>query len=396
MTGFNFYTPTEVVFGKRGEEKTGEIIKKYGGTKVLLHYYDVGSPQQPALLERIRNSLKANGVDYVELGGVVPNPKLSLVYKGIELCKAEGVDFILAIGGGSVIDSSKAIAYGLANEGDVWDFYDMKRMPVGCAPVGSVLTIAATGSEMSNSSVITDDRTATKRAFDSDFARPKFAILNPELTMTLPPFQTACGCVDIIQHTFERYFVNGGNMAITDAIAEGLIRVVMKNSLILRDDPENYEARAEIMWSGSLSHNGLTGCGIIDGGIGDWETHMIEHEVSGMFNVTHGAGLTAVWGSWARYVYKNCLHRFKQYAVNVMGIEDAGSDEDIALKGIEAMEAFHKSLGLPISMKELGIEPTEDQIKEMAERCEMATGDPAGLAMTLSKDDVYEILKMAM
>lgn len=392
MFDFNYYTPTEVVFGKGVEEKTGELIKKYGGTKALLHYYDDGGPMQPALLERIRKSLEESGVGCVELGGVVPNPHLSLVYEGIELCRKEGVDFLLAIGGGSVIDSAKAIAYGLANEGDVWDFFDMKRMPEACAPVGSVLTIAATGSEMSDSCVITDEKNANKRAIETDYARPKFAVMNPEITMTLPAYQTASGCTDIIMHTFERYFTNGGNMEITDAIGEGLIRVVMKNAQILKNDPKNYEARAEVMWAGSLSHNGLTGCGN-DGG--DFESHMIEHEIGGMFNVAHGAGLAAIWGSWARYVYKNCLPRFKQYAVNVMDIKPEGTDEEIALKGIEAMEAFFKSIDMPISMKELGVEPTDEQMKEMAHRCYVASEGPAGSAMVLDENDVYEILKSA-
>lgn len=392
MFDFNYYTPTEVVFGKGVEEKTGELIKKYGGTKALLHYYDDGGPMQPALLERIRKSLEESGVGCVELGGVVPNPHLSLVYEGIELCRKEGVDFLLAIGGGSVIDSAKAIAYGLANEGDVWDFFDMKRMPEACAPVGSVLTIAATGSEMSDSCVITDEKNANKRAIETDYARPKFAVMNPEITMTLPAYQTASGCTDIIMHTFERYFTNGGNMEITDAIGEGLIRVVMKNAQILKNDPKNYEARAEVMWAGSLSHNGLTGCGN-DGG--DFESHMIEHEIGGMFNVAHGAGLAAIWGSWARYVYKNCLPRFKQYAVNVMDIKPEGTDEEIALKGIEAMEVFFKSIDMPISMKELGVEPTDEQMKEMAHRCYVASEGPAGSAMVLDENDVYEILKSA-
>lgn len=241
------------------------------------------------------------------LGGVVPNPRLSLVYEGIGLCRKENVDFILAVGGGSVIDSAKAIGYGMANEGDVWDFYAKKRMPQGCLPLGVVLTIAAAGSEMSNSSVITKEEGWVKRGCNSDFARPRFAVMNPELTMTLPAYQTESGCVDIMMHTMERYLNQSENMELTDGISECLIRTVMKNARILLEDPRNYEARAEVMWAGSLSHNGLTGCGT-DGG--DWASHQLEHELGGMYDVAHGAGLAAVWGSWARYVMNARPDRF--------------------------------------------------------------------------------------
>lgn len=258
----------------------------------------------------MKASLDDAEVDYIELGGAVPNPRLSLVYEGIELAKKEGVDFILAVGGGSAIDSAKAIGYGVANEGDVWDFYDRKRQATGCLPIGVVLTIAATGSEMSNSSVITKEEGWVKRGYSSDYGRPRFAIMNPELTMTLPDYQTACGCTDILMHTMERYFTNGGNMEITDSIAEGLMRIVIENARILVRDPKNYDARAEVMWAGSLSHNGLTGCGAVVGG--DFASHALEHEIGGIYDVAHGAGLAAIWGSWARYVYKDCLPRFEK------------------------------------------------------------------------------------
>ena len=260
MFNFNFYTPTRVVFGKETEYRIGKLVKNVNCKKVLLHYGS-GSVIRSGLLGRIKESLDASGVTYVELGGVVPNPRLSLVRKGIELCRKEGADFLLALGGGSVIDSAKAIGYGLANDGDVWDFYEHTRQASACLPIGVVLTIAASGSEMSNSSVITNDETLEKRGYNNDISRPVFAVMNPEITMTLPPYQTACGCTDILMHTMERYFTNGGNMEITDAIAEGLMRTVITNAKILVDDPDNYDARAEVMWSGSLSHNGLTGCG---------------------------------------------------------------------------------------------------------------------------------------
>lgn len=393
MFNFNFYTPTEVVFGKDTEGEAGKMVKKYGGTKVLLHFGG-GSVIRSGLLDQIRKSLSDEGIGYVELGGVVPNPRLEKVYEGIELSKKENVDFILALGGGSVIDSSKAIAYGLAEpEYDVWDLYAHTRTAKACLPVGSVLTIAAAGSEMSNSSVITKADTDDKRSYNDDLSRPKFAIMNPALTTTLPDYQTESGCTDIMMHTMERYFTQGGSMEITDSIAEALLRTVMTNAKILHHDPANYEARAEVMWAGSLAHNGLTGCGN-DGG--DFASHMLEHEMGGMFDVTHGAGLAAIWPSWARYVYKNNLPRFVRYAKYVMCVEEEGSDEEIALKGIEAMENFYHAIGIPVTISELGIHPTDEQILEMAERCEKAAGGSIGSAKKLFKEDMINIYKSAL
>ena len=309
-----------------------------------------------------------------------------------DIVKKENVDFILAVGGGSVIDSAKAIGYGVANEGDVWDFYEHTRLPEACMPIGVVLTLAATGSEMSNSSVITKEEGQIKRGCNTDFCRPKFAVMNPELTMTLPDYQTACGCTDILMHTMERYFTNGGNMEITDSIAEALLRTVMVNAQILCEEPQNYDARAEIMWAGSLSHNGLTGCGAQHGG--DWASHAIEHELSGMFDVAHGAGLAAIWGSWARYVYKDCLPRFHKFAVNVMGIAD-GTPEEIALRGIRSMEKFFRKIKMPTNLKELGISLSEEQMKTLAHKCSLATGGKRGSAKVLYEADMFEIYKMA-
>lgn len=392
MFNFNYYTPTKVVFGKGTEEKVGELVEAAHCRKVLLHYGS-GSVLRSGLLGRIKSSLEEKGISYAELGGVVPNPRLSLVYRGIELCKKEQVDFILAVGGGSVIDSAKAIGYGMANEGDVWDFYEHTRQAKGCLPVGVVLTIAAAGSEMSNSSVITKEEGKVKRGYKSDFCRPVFAIMDPELTMTLPAYQTACGCTDILMHTMERYFTNGGNMELTDAIAEGLMRTVITNALILRDDPKNYDARAEVMWASSLSHNGLTGCGN-DGG--DFATHGLEHEMGGMFDVAHGAGLAAVWGSWARYVLASCTPRFYRFARQVMGVADEGTEEEVALKGIEAMEGFYRSIEMPTNMKELGIAPTEEQLRTMAHMCSVAAGGKKGSAKVLREEDMLEIYRMAL
>lgn len=391
MFNFSYYAPTEVVFGKGTVDEVGKLIKKYGGSKILIHYGG-GSVVRSGLLDRIKKNLDEAGVAYVELGGVVPNPHISKVYEGIELCKKENVDFLLAVGGGSTIDSTKAIGYGLANEGDVWDLYEHTRTAKACMPLASVLTIAAAGSETSNSSVITKAENKEKRAYDDDLARPKFAIMDPELTMTLPDYQTACGCTDIMMHTEERYFANNGTMEITDSIAEALLRTVIENAKILVKDPKNYDARAEVMWSGSLAHNGLTGCGN-DGG--DFATHMIEHEMGGMFDVAHGAGLAAVWPHWARYVYKDCLPRFKRFAINVMGVKEEGTDEEIALKGIAAIEDFYHEIGMPTNMKELGIDPTPEQNREMAKRCLEATGGGIGSAKFLKEDDFYAIYEAA-
>ena len=389
MFGFNYYTPTKVVFGKGTETKVAELIKEFGGTKVLIHYGG-GSVIRSGLLKRVTDTLDGAGIPYVTLGGAVPNPRLSLVYEGIELCKREGVDFLLGVGGGSAIDSAKAIGYGVANEGDVWDFYDYKRKAAACLPLGVILTIAATGSEMSDSSVITKEDGWIKRGYSSNYGRPRFAIMNPELTMTLPDYQTACGCTDIMMHTMERYFTNGGNMEITDALAEGLLRTVMDNAEILAKDPKDYDARAEIMWAGSLSHNGLTGCGN-DGG--DWMTHKLEHELGGLYDVAHGAGLAAVWGSWARYVYKNCLPRFKRFAVNVMGVEAAGTDEEIALKGIEALEDFFRRIHMPTNLRELGVNATEEDLVTMARKCAIGVNGLAGSARKLNEQDMLAIYR---
>ena len=393
MYNFNYYTPTKVVFGKNTEDQCGELVKEQGCKKVLIHYGS-GSVRRSGLLDKVKASLDDAEIDYIELGGAVPNPRLSLVYEGIGLAKKEGVDFILAVGGGSAIDSAKAIGYGVANEGDVWDFYDRKRQATGCLPIGVVLTIAATGSEMSNSSVITKEEGWVKRGYSSDYGRPRFAIMNPELTMTLPDYQTACGCTDILMHTMERYFTNGGNMEITDSIAEGLMRTVIENARILVRDPKNYDARAEVMWAGSLSHNGLAGCGAVVGG--DFASHALEHEIGGIYDVAHGAGLAAIWGSWARYVYKDCLPRFEKFAMNVMQVDPEGTADDVALRGIEAMEDFYREIKMPTSIHELCIDPGDDELKLMAHKCSIGCKGSKGSAKVLHEEDMYEIYKAAL
>ena len=391
MNNFTYYTPTKVVFGRDTDKQVGQLVKEQNCKKVLIHYGGQ-SAKRSGLLDRIKASLEAENIAYVELGGVVPNPRLSMVYEGIELCKKESVDFILAVGGGSVIDSSKAIGYGMTNEGDVWDFYDKKRQATACLPIGAVLTIAAAGSEMSDSSVITKEEGWIKRGYGSNYCRCKFAVMNPELTMTLPDYQTASGCTDIMMHTMERYFDQSRTMELTDGIAEAMMKTVMKNAVILRDDPKNYDARAEIMWAGSLSHNGLTGCGS-EGG--DWSTHRLEHELGGLFDVAHGAGLAAVWGSWARYVWKDRPDRFVKFAVNVMGVEPNGTDAEIVEKGICAVEDFYRSIHMPTSIKELGIDVTDEQIAELARKCSIAAKDNLGKVKVLHEADMAAIYTMA-
>lgn len=393
MFNFNYYTPTRVIFGKETENQTGQLIKKAGGSRVLIHFGGQ-SAIRSGLIDRIKKSLDDAGIWHTELGGVVPNPRMEKVQEGITLGKDSRIDFILAVGGGSVIDSAKAIAYGLAEPDlDVWELFAHTRTAKACLPVASVLTIAAAGSEMSNSCVITNEKTGEKRSYNDDLARPVFAVMNPELTMTLPDYQTQSGCVDIMMHTMERYFTNGGNMDLTDGIAEALLCTVIQCAKILHADPADYEARAEVMWASSLSHNGLTGCGN-DGG--DFSCHMLEHEMGGMFDVTHGAALAAIWPSWARYVCKDCLPRFVKYAINVMKVEPGSTDEETALKGIEAMEDFYRQINMPTNMKELGIEPTEEQILEMTRSCAQAAGGKKGSAKILYPEDMAAIYQMAL
>ena len=391
MENFQYYTPTKIIFGRGAEEQTGQLAAEQGCKKVLVHYGG-GSVVRSGLLERIYRSLDAAGISYVSLGGVVPNPRLSLVYEGIRLARKEQVDFILAVGGGSVIDSAKAIGYGVANEGDVWDFYEKRRTAKACLPIGVVLTIAAAGSEMSDSSVITKEEGWLKRGYSSNYARARFAVMNPELTMTLPKYQTASGCVDIMMHTMERYFNRSENMEMTDGISEHLLRMVMKNAKILMNEPDNYQARAEVMWAGSLSHNGLTGCGT---GGGDWASHQLEHELGGMFDVAHGAGLAAVWGSWARYVMDAAPERFAKFAVNVMGVEPEAEKLKTAQKGIEAMEDFYRALDMPVCIGDMGIELTEEQMRELTEKCSHFGKRTIGCIKKLDQEDMYQIYKEA-
>ena len=393
MRSFEYFAPTKVIFGKDSHLQIGDILKKENCHKVLIHYGGK-SAVASGLIDEVSGCLTDAGIDFVTLGGVVPNPRLSKVREGIELCKKENVDFILAVGGGSVIDSAKAIGYGVANPWtDVWNFYLKTEVPTACLPIGVIPTIAASGSEMSNSSVITNEDGWLKRgAAKCDLCRPKFALMNPKLTYSLPQYQTESGCVDILMHTMERYFVNIETMEITDSISESLMQTVIYNARILMREPDNYTARAEIMWAGSLSHNGLTGCGT---GGGDWACHQLEHELGGLYDVTHGAGLAAIWGSWARYVYDVNPERFAQFATNVFYIPCGLDFEKTALAGIEAMEDFFRSIKMPVSLHELGLDLDDQQIHELAFKCSYEDTRTIGVFKQLNMKDMEKIYTMA-
>ena len=394
MKDFNFYAPTQVVFGKESEERLPELVRHYGGRKVLIHYGG-GSAERSGLLGKVRTMLDANGFSWVELGGVVPNPLLSKVYEGISLCRNELVDFILAVGGGSVIDSAKAIAYGVCYDGDVWDMWDGKAVPKACLPVGVMLTIPAAGSEMSNSCVITKDEGLVKRGINSDLCRCKFAIMNPERTFTLPPYQTAAGATDIMMHTMERYFNPHQDMTLTDNLSEALLRTVKESTYAVMSNPEDYRNRAQIMWAGSLAHNDLTECGTMK----DFATHRLEHELSALYGVTHGAGLAAIWPSWARYVMRQeeNVPRFVRFAVNVMGVDNDFSDpRGTAERGIQAMERFYHDIGMPTSIHELlGREISDDDVALMVDKASRGGTITLGSMMVLDTDDMRAIYEMA-
>ena len=393
MKDFTYYAPTRIVFGKESEEKLPQLIRQYGGKKVLVHYGG-GSAKRSGLLDKVFTMLDDAGIAYVALGGVVPNPVLSLVKEGIDLCHKEQVDFILAVGGGSVIDSSKAIGYGVGYEGDVWDFWDGKAVPQSCLPIGVVLTIPAAGSEMSSSCVITNEEGMLKRGVNSDLCRCKFAIMNPERTYTLPKFQTAAGATDIMMHTMERYFSKYEDAMLTDAIAEALLRTVKTATLTALQNPEDYCSRAAIMWAGSLSHNDLTECGTEK----DFACHKLEHELSGLFGVTHGAGLAAIWGSWARYVMNRHIDRFVKFAIEVMGVPMDHIEKPLATAttGVRNLENFFHEIGMPTNIPELiGREATEEEIRTLVDKCSRGGTITIGAMEVLKADDMTAIYQMA-
>lgn len=392
MKDFNFYAPTRVAFGRQSEEQLPQLVRQYGGTKVLI-LYGGGSARRSGLIDKVEIMLNDADIPFVELGGVVPNPLLSKVKEGIGLCCREGVDFILAIGGGSVIDSAKAIGYGVPYEGDVWDFWEGKTIPEFCLPIGVILTIPAAGSEMSSSCVITKDEGLIKRGINSDLCRCRFAIMNPERTMTLPDYQTAAGATDILMHTLERYFSKYEDMMLTDALAEALMRTVIDATPEVLKHPDDYRLRAQIMWAGSLSHNDLMECGTEK----DFATHKLEHELSALYDATHGAGLAVLWPSWARYVMNRHLSRFVQFAVNVMGVTNDFSDPgSTALKGIAAIERFFAQIGMPTTIPQLiGRPATDEEIDTLVSKCSRGGKMNIGAMEILKPADMEKIYRMA-
>jgi alcohol dehydrogenase YqhD (iron-dependent ADH family) len=389
MENFTFYSPTFFAFGKDTESKAGDLVKRFGGSKVLIHYGG-GSVVKSGLLDRVKKSLDDTGISYVLLGGVKPNPRSGLVYEGIELCKKENIDFVLAVGGGSVIDSSKAIAAGTLYDGDFWDFYSGKRIEEAL-PVGTILTIAAAGSEGSPDSVITKEEGMFKRGASGDAIRPKFSILNPALTQTLPAYQTAAGITDIMAHLHERYLTNSKDVEVTDRLIEGLLLTMIHEGPRVIADPNNYEARANIMWAGMMAHN--NSCGV--GRSQDWNSHNIEHELSAIYDCAHGAGLAVTMPAVFKYVYKHDVMRFAKLATRVWGCQmDFDNPERTALEGIAALENFLKSIGMPLNFAELGAK--EEDIPALVKALcygDGRTGSISGF-VTLDENDCTKIYQM--
>lgn len=389
MTNFKFYNPTQIFFGRDEEKNIGAYTARYG-KRVLLHYGG-GSIKKNGLYDTVVRSLKQQGVFFIELGGAQPNPRLSLVREGIRLCKENKIDVILAVGGGSTIDSAKAIAVGVKNEKDVWDYYmDAQNNKITDAlPIGVVLTIPATGSESSNSSVITNEDGDFKRSIGSELIIPKFAVLNPEITFTMPKYQIACGASDILSHLMERYFTQVDHVDFTDRMIEAALRTVLFNAPLAMENPTDYNVRAEIMWVGTVAHNGL----LNTGRIGDWASHAIEHELSGIYDIAHGAGLAIVTPAWMKYVYKENIDKFVQFAVRVFDVDFAYNDKELIVREMIArLEAWYRKMELPTRLSDVGIK--EDRLREMADKC--MVGKPrVGYFKQLFADDVYQIYQLA-
>jgi alcohol dehydrogenase len=388
MENFRFINSTEIIFGRDTEKLVGTETKKRG-KRVLVHYGG-GSIKKSGLYDRVIGSLRESGIDFIELGGVKPNPRLSLVREGVDLCRKHHVDFILAVGGGSVIDSAKAIALGAKCAGDVWDFYMAKATPTEALTIGCVLTIPAAGSESSQSSVITNEEGKLKRFCDTGILRPAFAIMNPELSFTLPPYQTACGASDIMAHVMERYFTNSRHVDLTDRLCESTLKTVIDHAPIALREPENYDARAEIMWAGAIAHNDLLGTGRI----ADFASHMIEHELSALNDVAHGAGLAIVFPAWMKYVYRHDIRSFVRFAVRVWNIDERFYDpEKTALEGIGRLEGFYRSIGLPTRLSEIGI--ADKDFEMIAGKCRRFHGDTVGNFVRLDGEAIKKILALA-
>lgn len=392
MQNFEFYAPTRMIFGKDTHKEVGNIVKEYGFSRVLLHYGQ-GSVVKNGVFDEIMASLREAGIDVAVLGGAEPNPKISMVREGVRLAKEHVSELIIALGGGSVIDSAKLIAIGAVADVDPWMFSEHKAVPEGGLPVATILTLSASGSEMSASCVITNEENGLKRGFGTKLNRPLFSICNPCLTYTVNPYQTACGIVDIMMHTLERYFTVSKPFMISDEMAFGVLRTVMKAGKDALENPEDYEARANLMWAGSLSHNDLTGVGT-EFFMG---CHQLEHEISGMFDsVAHGAGLSVIYPAWAKYVYRFNPSRFALLAVNVLGANpDGKTDEKLALEGIEILEEFFKSIGMPVRLSELGVDITDSAIEEMAEKCTFFGTRKLKDYKELGKEEIIEIYNLA-
>lgn len=388
MDNFNFYAPTYFAFGKGKEAEVGKLVKQFGGSKVLLHYGG-GSIKRNGAYDGVVASLNAAGIPFVELGGVQPNPRSGLVYEGIELCRKENVDFILAVGGGSAIDSAKAIALGVPYVGDFWDYYKNPWIVTNALPVGTVLTIAAAGSEGSTGSVITNEENKLKWSAGGDALRPKFSVLNPEFYCGLSLYQTACGITDMMVHIFERYFTNTKNVEITDRMCEAVLKAIIQEAPKVMADPQNYEARANIMWAGTVAHNNILGVGRQQ----DWASHDIEHELSSWYDCAHGAGLAVICPAWMKYVYRHDVSRFAQFAVRVWDCEmDFANPERTALEGIRRFENFLSSIGMPLNFAQLGAK--EEDIPDMVAHLALRGG--VGGFVKLTTDDTEAIFRLAL
>ena len=392
MQAFTQYTPTRIIFGKDTEQQAGSLAKQQGARKVFV-VYGGGSVVKSGLLNRVTDSLTEAGLTWVAKGGVKPNPRLSFARECVEESKEFGTDFVLAVGGGSVIDTAKAIAHGTANpDTDIWDFWTGKKKVDKSLPVGVVLTLSAAGSETSDSAVLTDEETQKKRGMSTDFNRPAFAIMNPELTFTLPKYQVGCGVVDICMHTLDRYFTKTEQNELTDEIAEGLLRTAIRNGKIAIRDAHNYNAMSELMWAGSLSHNGLTGLGAQK----DFAVHQLGHELSSRFDLAHGASLSAVWESWALYVYQEKPERFAQYARKVWNVTEEDT-EKAALEGISQTVNYFRSLNMPTCFGEaegVGLQ-NDETLHAMAHSCACGGTRTIGSFRVCDENDIYKIYKMA-
>lgn len=389
MENFIFNSPTKFIFGKNTESQIGEVLKSYNAKKILIHY-GTGSIKRSGLFDRIVEAIEAVNIQYIELGGVVPNPRDTLVYEGIELCKKENIDFILAVGGGSSIDSAKAIAAGAKYDGDFWDFYDRKAEIKDALKVGVILTIPAAGSEGSNSSVITKTDGMLKRGLNTEFYRPTFAIINPELTYTLPAYQTAAGIVDMMSHILERYLTKSKNVILVDRLSESTLVSIIEAARVVMKEPTNYEARATICWASTIAHNGFLGVGRIS----DWATHRLEHELSALYDVTHGAGLAVMFPAYMQYTIMEDIQRYRRFAIKVFEIKDNKRKPlKVAQAGIKALQDFFKEIGMPTSFKD--IEAKEEDIPKLVEKLRINVGERIGNFKSLTMEDAENIYHIA-